>query len=187
MVWRVAYFTARLEWTLDRSLEVIFTNRTSCCACIGRGFKSTARHLRKVSLTCSPGRPKPCEGIWVVSWVADETQDWAIVWPPHELWALCQTAHSMWNLQIQVRRTKWQFWEFQTIDTIPLTIRVNIRTDFIPPAIDNKANVATLFRRFQQNVNLLRHVTKKNFMIAAYLYKINIWLYCFFNAFSYTK
>jgi hypothetical protein len=118
--------------------------------------------LRKVSLTCSPGRPKPCEGIWVVSWVADETQDWAIVWPPHELWALCQTAHSMWNLQIQVRRTKWQFWEFQTIDTIPLTIRVNIRTDFIPPAIDNKANVATLFRRFQQNVNLLRHVTKKN-------------------------
>ena len=26
-----------------------------------------------------PGQPKPCEGIWVVSWVADETLDGTIV------------------------------------------------------------------------------------------------------------
>ena len=43
------------------------------------GSNPTRGTLGKVSKTCSSGRPKPCEGIWVVSWVADETQGGAIV------------------------------------------------------------------------------------------------------------
>ena len=43
------------------------------------------------------GSPNPCEGNWVVSWVPDETQDWAIVMHKLAL-SYSMTALSMWYL-----------------------------------------------------------------------------------------
>ena len=68
----------------------------------------------------------------------------SMVWRVAYFTARLSSGRSIVPLRLSLRRTKWQFWEFQTIDTNPLTIRVNIRTDFIPPAIDNKATVASL-------------------------------------------
>ena len=68
----------------------------------------------------------------------------SMVWRVAYFTARLSSGRSIVPLRLYLRRTKWQFWEFQTIDTNPLTIRVNISTDFIPPAIDDKGNVATL-------------------------------------------
>ena len=69
----------------------------------------------------------------------------SMVWRVAYFTARPSSGRSIVPLRLSLRRTKWQFWEFQTIDTNPLTIRVNIRTDFIPPAIDDKATVASLY------------------------------------------
>ena len=76
----------------------------------------------------------------------------SMVWRVAYFTARLSSGRSIVPLRLSLRRTKWQFWEFQTIDTNPLTIRVNISTDFIPPAIDDKGNVATLLQRLFASV-----------------------------------
>ena len=80
----------------------------------------------------------------------------SMIWRVAYFTARLSSGRSIVPLSLSLRRTKWQFWEFQTIDTNPLTIRVNIRTDFIPPAIDDKGNVTTIIRwiYFKKQLNV---------------------------------
>ena len=70
----------------------------------------------------------------------------SMVWRVAYFTARLSSGRSIVPLRLSLRRTKWQFWEFQTIDTNPLTIRVNIKYSLFTIAllIRNVSNVLTL-------------------------------------------